>query len=397
MKQCPSCLTIYNDFATLCPKCRIPPIYNAIDATHMKTIYDQMYQMIGHKFDRVFMPDDNFYGLWDQSDGRLNQMANIIIKWLELDPMLVKVKYDRDIKTAGLYSCKDNDRTILVSSKHNNEPFYVAAILAHECMHYYMEMKHIGSQDVMTTELATDFGTIVSGLGILTVNGMYYKNYWHRTLLYMMVGMFYIKKEERAVGYLLPKDYCTVLVEYLRTKNVFGKDVMGYINPYARIYLPKAFSKETASKKIAIIVSLEKNKMRNSVRKILLIVSIVLFGGIFIATSYQNEKCTRAELRIIFADKMALILALDKDVKKIEDKLTGTEKELSKYLAENDKSNSLALLPVREKLLREINDLSQKRSELARQYNGEVRKVNNMMFYEMQRYVKKNIKLIRNK
>lgn len=361
----------------------------------MKTVYDQLYKILGEKFNNIFIPDDDFYGNWNSSDERLNQMANTIFRWLQLDSTIIEVKYDNSIKMAGLYRYNGNIRTILINSKYGKDPFYVGAILAHECMHFYLEKNDIGSKDVMTTELATDFGTIITGLSILTINGMFYKNYWHRTVLGMMIGMIYAKKYERLVGYLLPRDYCIIFTEYLKMRNFSGKDIIGYINPYARYYLPKPFSKEKAIKKLFIISEQERTKTRSFIREVLLIISIVIFGISFIATSCQNEKTTKAELKIIFADMMKPVLMLEKDLKKINMRLEGMEKDLSRYRAANDSDNVMKILPSYEKLLEETKNLSQEYNELGNRYNAEVAKVNKMKFYEMQKYVRKHIKSLK--
>ena len=66
---------------------------------------------------------------------------------------------------------------------------------------------------------------------------------------------------------------------------------------------------------------------------------------------------------------------------------------MSKYSAMNHSDDVVKLLPAHEKLLKEAKDIAQKRNDLGSHYNDEVRRVNKMMFYEMQKYVKERLKL----
>lgn len=102
----------------------------------------------------------------------------------------------------GTYSNFDND-CITVYLDNQQDIYYIAAILAHEISHYYLEQEHITIAGY-ENELITDITTAFLGFG-------------------RYVFKAYFRTENMSLGYISENDYQHVLdrISYLRCHKNF--------------------------------------------------------------------------------------------------------------------------------------------------------------------------------
>jgi hypothetical protein len=114
----------------------------------------------------------------------------------------------------------------------------VGAILAHEMMHLYLFRLGLRLEDTRENELLTDLATIKTGLPVLILNGMYYQSYWWLTIILLLVRIYYRRTDQSSFGYFQPKEYGRHVRTYLRERGLGATDVIGYLNPSSRRFLP---------------------------------------------------------------------------------------------------------------------------------------------------------------
>ena len=226
-----------------------------------------------------FYPDSSFYDAWDDTHEQLNIRLRIILKWLKCGEDNVEVVYD-DLAAygvnkkeshrtqAGFYIITNDDKhIILVSEKYRRNPFLVNAVLAHECIHYFLNKHGLNHPDPEMNEQKTDLCVIASGLGILTLNGMQYlfggmslAKKWHVAFLESLRGH---EQVDFSLGYFRPRQFCEFFEQYLAIKKIPGSRIIGYIQPMARYYLSPNIRKAKPDKEIRIVTVLRKLHRRN--------------------------------------------------------------------------------------------------------------------------------------
>lgn len=232
----------------------------------------------------LFLPDDEFYAQWDGTDIGLRVMASKLLKRLKLKPKSLAVGFYDQMEHPGLYVSQGREQLILVHSKHSNNPFQCAAIMAHELMHYYLMHKaKIVLEDTRENELLTDLATIYSGFGILVINSFSRYSGWHKTIIGLMFGFLWTHTEELSFGYFKPAQYCKAFASYLNFFEIDPSDAKARIVPQANHFLPYAMRMQRVndSSKTEYVRLNEKAKQREFFRKILLIfvaaLAVILF------------------------------------------------------------------------------------------------------------------------
>lgn len=238
MYKCPKCHKTYDHTWRVCLDCRIKLEYLSSEKQYGLSV-ESVDALFKDKFTSTFLPEDGFYDGWAANDERLNRMKTDVFNWLQLDPKIVSAKFEDKLNGAGLYVADSNNPAIYVNRQNAKDPFCVGAIMAHECMHHYMVLNSMNANDRLMNELKTDLSTISAGLGLLVVNGMKMRRYWHLTALLMLVGQYYYKESKRSVGYFTANAYCNNFAEYLSRRQFNKKDILRYVHPLARHFLPR--------------------------------------------------------------------------------------------------------------------------------------------------------------
>jgi len=241
---CPKCGAAKPPNASRCPRCKY-------DSEARRVVSDgEVERIISHKetiallrdvfdeaFPRPFLPDDDFYGNWGGDDDSLVAMLGAILQWLRIDGRSVVAGFTPDLGSPGVFFRQGGTDFILVDASHRNDPFAAAAILAHESTHLLLSRLQLGCEDVLANELFTDLATIYTGLGIVILNGMKRKSYWHLTAMLALVGIAYTRREEAWFGYFNGRDYGTHLRKYLKGRGMPMEAVMGFVRPVSRPFL----------------------------------------------------------------------------------------------------------------------------------------------------------------
>ena len=201
----------------------------------------------------IFLPDATFYAQYDQSVDKtagLHLMAQALFGWLKIDPMgsVIDFYEEKDFPkhsgdTAGFYTRFEDKHgyereLIYLNSRHRQNSLAVGAILAHEMMHLYLFRLGLRLEDTRENELLTDLTTIKTGLPVLILNGMYYQSYWWLTIILLLVRIYYRRTDQSSFGYFQPKEYGRHVRTYLRERGLGATDVIGYLNPSSRRFLP---------------------------------------------------------------------------------------------------------------------------------------------------------------
>lgn len=256
-------------------------------------------------FGKIFLPNDEFYGAWNDSDDTLRLMAAKIINWLNFKVKLFIGFYNK-MEPPGLYIHEKGKEGILINSQYKSDPYKCAAILSHELMHYYLMKKHNTIlDDTLDNELLTDIATIYSGLGILVTNSFYYESNWHETVIAALFGSIRINQEQLSFGYFKPKEYVSQFVQFVKKFNINLSDVYIHILPSARAFLPLVFHKSKLNKPEYILINEKissKVNIKRTVAVILFIPLAVLFwywkSGGFNDTKSVNDLSTQQQVEL---------------------------------------------------------------------------------------------------
>jgi type II secretory pathway pseudopilin PulG len=236
-----------------------------------------------------FYPDSLFYsGYKSNHVTGLHHMAEVIFDWLKIKPDGVRIDF-YNIKdfpqsggdTAGFFTkTKNYDGTetelIYINKKYEGDPLQVGAILAHEMMHLYLGRLNLVHTDRASNELMTDLATVRTGLGILILNGFYYSNSAYLTLILLCFGVFHWRETQIAFGYFKPYEYGREVNMYLNDQHLTSKDIMGYMSPNARRYIPhKRF--DSVKSKTDYIRNLNKKSIRSQVIQGIILLAVIAF------------------------------------------------------------------------------------------------------------------------
>lgn len=294
MKFCPHCKTDYLDFATICKDCNVRLISHASSIVD-EVLFQKFINFYHNDFPSIFFPYDGFYENWIKIPTGVfrgtgihgvHSMLHDIKKWLKIDNIPINCTYST-LRKPGVYIFHNGHHHIQINDLFRNDPFKTAAILAHEIMHCYMRIFNLEDPDTYVNEVKTDISTICTGLGILVINGMQFKRGIISNEKNIAKALFsginkLTDEEQTSFGYFKPKDYCQYFNKYLQ---INGCDIIGYILPQSRYFLPKKLKKSKAQKKLKIILKEEKIWKRN---KYIHTIVYILFLILIIYVLYNN-------------------------------------------------------------------------------------------------------------
>lgn len=238
----------------------------------------------------IFLPTDDFYSQWDNSDESLQLMASRLIKWLNFCPSVpLFIGFNDSISSPGVYINNGeniglkNFHAILIKSQYCNNPFQCAAILAHEIMHFYLiQQNNIVINDIKENELLTDLGTIYSGLGILIINSFFYSSGWFITAIGLLAGLLILNTQKLSFGYFKPEEYSNFFKEYLDRYKI-DYAVCNYILPQSKVFLPREirrFQKLSGEELPRYIKTTRLKRLKINIIKITILI-ILLLAAIF--------------------------------------------------------------------------------------------------------------------
>lgn len=183
----------------------------------------------------MLLPDEDLYGQ------TLVGMASAMFEWLGIETdKRVYVDFSDDIgDAAGLYFESEGTHFILVNSKHQNNRYEAAAILAHELMHFCLIGEYnFRLEETLDNERLTDMATIYCGLGVVVLNGFEYSSGWATTVIGLMFGSLSVNTESMSFGYYKPKEYAKMLAYFADKTNTSYDSFSGYLFPWTGHFLP---------------------------------------------------------------------------------------------------------------------------------------------------------------
>ena len=135
-------------------------------------------------------------------------------------------------------------------------------------MHFSLQVLRMYNTNSQLNEYKTDLCTICSGLGILMINGL---QYTYRSTMYTIypleaLGRIMSDKPDQTItlGYFNPHTYCKYFTYYIDIIGIRKSDVVGYIHPLIRTYLPSGYKTSKTTTKLAIVYRYEKILRRNT-------------------------------------------------------------------------------------------------------------------------------------
>lgn len=154
------------------------------------------------------------YSRFDEKTVR--ELMKEILKYLSVpsDNISLEVKYKSSkIKTgiAGMYYYKLNKIVVFVDPNYSFET--IVSIVAHECMHYFLESKDIAWENEIQNEVFTDLSVIYLGFGKYTLEG--YKE--KRRVIYESENQRFVDSDK--IGYIGYKDVEFALKYIKKIKN----------------------------------------------------------------------------------------------------------------------------------------------------------------------------------
>jgi len=310
-----------------------------------------------------FYPDDLFY-LQYYADplAALHYKAQVIFSLLKIQPRGCVIDFceEKEFRgyfsadTAGVYTTfRDEDgqekELILINSKHKDNTFEVGAILAHEMMHLYLSRLNLRVQETQENELLTDLATINTGLSILILNGMSYSSAWWLTIIMAVFGWFYWSSEELAFGYFKPGEYGRHAVSYFNDKRIQVEDIIGYLTPASRHFVPHRPSvKGRAS--TPFIQLLEKRHRRSNVIKGGIAAAVLIPVLAWVTVSVKKDHDLEEQIKGCKAEVLLLGTKIDGDTTKLKH----LDEELTKYRDSEDVERYNSLVDPYNSLLKEV-------------------------------------------
>jgi hypothetical protein len=302
----------------------------------------------------LFLPDAIFYIQYyqqaDKSDG-LHYMASILFNRLKIEPKKCIIDFysEKDFPahkgdTAGFYVKINQEgeekEVIFINSKHKGNALAVGAILAHEMMHLYLDRLNIRLDDIAENELLTDLATIETGLSILILNGMSYSSQWWLTIILLALGRIYWSSQQLAFGYFKPHQYGRNTARYLREGGIKIEEVLGYLNPSSRGFMPhNRFSR--VKPQTEFIRLLQKQHLKSNLIKGS-VAAVVVVGLISWSVISGNKK---DNLNIQISSCQSEISLLENKTKMDRNDLDNMNTQLDNYknLGDTDSYNNLVV------------------------------------------------------
>ncbi len=314
--------------------------------------------------EKPFYPDDLFY-LQYYADplASLHYKAQVIFSLLKIEPSGCVIDFCDEKEfhkylsgdTAGVYTTFEDEEgrkkeLILINSKHKDDTFAVGAILAHEMMHLYLSRLNLRLQDTQENELLTDLATINTGLPILILNGMSYSSAWWLTIIMAVFGWVYISSEELAFGYFKPGEYGSHAVSYLNEKHIKVEDIIGYLTPSSRHFVPHRPSiKGRAS--TSIIQLLEKRHRRSNIIKGAIVAAVLVPVLAWVTVSVVKDQYLEAQIRACKAE----VTLLETKINGNAAQLKQLDEELAKYKEGENVEGYNSLVEPYNSLLKEVD------------------------------------------
>lgn len=294
-----------------------------------------------------FYPDAYFYAQYYKDNLKgLHYMAGVIFARLKIEPNGCTVDFYDEKQfqkfagdTAGFYTKIKNDKgeeneVILINSKHKANPLAVGAILAHEMMHLYLFRLNLKLEDTQENELLTDLATINTGLSILILNGMSYSSQWYLTIIMAVFGRIYWRSQQLAFGYFKPKEYGRHAMTYFDERNLSAQDIIGYLNPTSRHFIPHApFLK--GKNTTEYIKLLDKEHKKSNLKKGAIaapFVAVAIYFGITGSINSSNQDALSAQIDTCKAS----VAALGNQANADQSTLDSMDSEMTQYQNQGD-------------------------------------------------------------
>jgi len=279
-----------------------------------------------------FRPDDAFYAL------SLPEMTEAMLDYmgLHIGTDRLHAMFSKKIKQPGWYFEQKGVHCIQIKQSYERDPQSVAAILAHELVHYVL----IGGLNYRLAkksdnEQLADLATVYTGLGIVVLNGLHRKN--RRALLLSRRQQF---------SYYEPHEYAQLVVDYIKSYNITSRTYAGYIMPSTMKFLPPSLrrivKKNAHRTKVAALDGRRQfgNRVLATVMSIALVAALA--GGSYVVIKDHMHKLTplmqkqAAALKSDEQNAHSGYVSCENQLNADKSALDQTSAQMAAYSAEND-------------------------------------------------------------
>ena len=204
----------------------IRELYRTLTPVRIRTYADNF--ILGHSWDDTL--GDNFV-IIDTQEPTLgaNLLAKRIISHYQLTGITVNVKFSENLKTPGHVELSSSYIfSIEIQSQYQYSHEIVAAILAHEVAHIFLNRKGINFPDEFEEEVLADTTATYLGLGTTILNAASRSKSWYDNNFQTKINHFgYLSLKE--IGYILAKrdiafgqDSIQMLISELARSSLYG-------------------------------------------------------------------------------------------------------------------------------------------------------------------------------
>ena len=305
--------------------------------------------------DEIFIPDQEFYS------ESLIEMTNTLLDFIGMpskgEELYVDyIAFDAKSTAAGLYTYSDGTHYIHINSRKAKDRYQIAAVLAHELMHFILlgVMKYSLNTTRQNEEL-TDIATIVCGFGVVVTNGFKYDSGWIVTVIALFLGILTIHTEEHSFGYYKPKEYAYLVKNIADIMRYQDIDYAGYFLPWTYHFLPSSLVKAargSSSKSDAVAIAKKRVTKSNTIKIGVVLVIAVIFIS-FLRTSNNNSSSSSSSLDQTQASTLRASVASDltaynscsTTVTNDNEQINATNSQMSKYSNAGNTDSYNALVP----------------------------------------------------
>jgi len=303
--------------------------------------------------DEIFIPDQEFYSK------SLVEMTSTLLDFIGMpskgEELYVDyIAFDAKSTAAGLYTYSDGIHYIHINSRKAKDSYQIAAVLAHELMHFILlgVMKY-SLNTTLQNEKLTDIATIVCGFGVVVTNGFKYDSGWIVTVIALFLGILTIHTEEHSFGYYKPKEYAYLVKNIADIMGYQDTDYAGYFLPWTYHFLPSGLvkaAKGSSGKSDAVAIAKKRVTKSNAIKIGVVLVIAVVFIGILGSSksspsSSSLDQTQASTLKASVASNLSAYNNCSTTVSNDNEQINATNSQMSKYSDAGNTDSYNALVP----------------------------------------------------
>jgi len=201
------------------------------------------------------------------------------------------------------------------------------------------------------------------------------KRYWHLTALLLLFGQYYYKETWRSVGYFTADAYCNNFAKYLSKRLLNKADVLKYVHPLAKHFLPRELKKVHCKSQTK---ALNREHYIHDLTKAFQIFCICLVAIVYITILYLGNEDSKKkiiaknELKTIYAQ----IKLMERNLDDYDSSQKSMENRLEIYNTDVNPAKYNETLKSYEDLKAMTEDAYLKYRRLVEEYNKRLYEVN---------------------